>query len=103
MHVTSTLNCESTKAGRYGANIKTFEVKQHDVECLVDLQVFVSSLVPTAPVSLNGSEVLKETLIAHNEVISVGSCNFRFVYRDGYQTSPLQEENRPVSLAGKVR
>ena len=63
----------------------------------------MTSLVPTAPVNLNRSEVLKETYIAHNGVISVGSCNFRFVYRDGFQTSPLQEDNRPAALAGKVR
>ena len=57
----------------------------------------------TVPVSLNGADVLKETCVADKSIISVGSCTFRFVYRDGFATSPLQESNKPMaSPAGKV-
>ena len=63
----------------------------------------MSSLVPTVPVSLNGAEIAKETLITDKSIISVGTCNFRFIYRDGFLTSPLQESNKPAaSPAGKV-
>ena len=70
----------------------------------LDFQVFVSSLVAAVPVNLNGTDVLKETLVANKSVVSVGSCNFRFDYRDGFVTSPLQEENRVsvTPVAGKV-
>lgn len=55
------------------------------------LQVYASSLTPTVPVILGGKAVLKETLIKNGDVITVGSCNFRFAYHAG--VSPLREEN----------
>lgn len=60
----------------------------------------MSSLVPTVPVSLNGADVLKETPVADKSIISMGSCNFRFVYREDFMTSPLQESNHPVATPG---
>ncbi len=56
------------------------------------LQVYVTSLCSTAPVHLDSEAVMKETLILNNTVLTVGSCNFRFVYRDGV-FSPLREDN----------
>ena len=57
----------------------------------------------TVPVSLNGADVLKETSVADKSIISVGSCTFRFIYRDSFTPSPLQESNKPMaSPAGKV-
>lgn len=55
-------------------------------------QVYVSSLVPNALVRLDEEPVVKETLIKNRGVISVGTCNFRFVYHEDV-ASPLQEKN----------
>lgn len=64
----------------------------------------MSSLVPTVPVILNGEQVMKETFVADKSVIILGTCNFRFVYRKAFQASPLQEENRMITMpVGKVR
>ena len=64
----------------------------------------MSSLVSTVPVILNGEQVMKETFVEDKSVITLGTCNFRFVYREGFQTSPLQEENRMITTpVGKVR
>ena len=63
--------------------------------------MYVSSLVPTAPVRLDEEPVVKETLIENRGIISVGTCNFRFVYHENV-ASPLQEKNG-AATPGKVR
>ena len=64
----------------------------------------MSSLVPTVPVNLDGVGISKETLVPNKGVISVGSCKFKFVYREGFATSPLLVSNKPTASPGrKVR
>lgn len=60
--------------------------------------------MPTVPVRLNGTDVLKETPVPDKSIITLGSCNFRFLYRDGFSSSPLLEVNKPsFNLTAKVR
>lgn len=58
------------------------------------MQVHVESLVPNAPVFLNNNPVLKEAVIDHHGIITVGTCSFRFDYYGGaLPGTPLKEEN----------
>ena len=52
----------------------------------------MTSLCNNAPVLLNNKAVMEEVLIPNTSVISIGSCSFRFDYREGV-FSPLREEN----------
>lgn len=56
-------------------------------------QVYVSSLVPTTPVKLNNVEVtVDNTPVPNEQVMTIGSCSFRFEYLKS-SVSPLQETN----------
>lgn len=63
-------------------------------------QVYVSSLVPNAPVKLGETDVVSnKTPISNLEIMSIGTCSFRFEY---INSSPLQESNAPITTPGKV-
>ena len=54
----------------------------------------MKSLVPNAPVHLNNTPVIEETLVDHKGVIAIGTCSFRFDYHDGaIPGTPLKEGN----------
>ena len=58
----------------------------------------MKSLVPNAPVLLNKTPVMKETLVDHKGVIAIGTCSFRFDYHGGaLPGTPLKEENKTAT------
>ena len=60
----------------------------------------MSSLVPNAPVKLNNVDVHGDkALISDQEILTIGSCSFRFEYMQG---SPLQETNGSTVTPSKV-
>lgn len=61
----------------------------------------MSSLVPNAPVRINNVTVAGDkTAIADLEVLTIGSCSFRFEYMKN--VSPLQENNGSIVTPSKV-
>lgn len=54
----------------------------------------MKSLVPNAPVHLNNTPVMKETLVDHKGVIMIGTISFRFDYYGGAMPgTPLKDGN----------
>ena len=65
-------------------------------------QVSVSSLRTNAPITLNNTIVTeKASSITNMDVMSIGTCSFRFVYNKNVSTSPLVEANN-VATPSKV-
>ena len=71
------------------------------------MQVFVHCLNNNNPVLLDNKAVTKKTFIPQNCVLSIGGCNFRFVYFDGVlsprkgQITPQLKSPRTPSPGGK--
>lgn len=63
-------------------------------------QVFVTSLVPNAPVKLSDMDVIKgDVPVSNSDILMVGTCSFRF----DYISNPLQTTNGSVGgTPGKV-
>ena len=57
------------------------------------VKVFVSSLVPNVPVKLNDVEIIEKAPVADRNIMTVGSCSFRFEYLNKSSVSPLQDTN----------
>lgn len=66
-------------------------------------QAYVTSLLSTAPVYVNDSEVKSEQLVKDKAILKIGTCSFKFVYAEGV-FSPLREENGTLTpIPNKVR
>ena len=64
-------------------------------------QVFVSSLVPNAPVKLSNVDVTTENkAVSNSEILTIGTCSFRL----DYLSSPLLSTNgsSPLTPGSKV-
>lgn len=63
-------------------------------------QVFISNIDTSVSVYLDKKRVHQETLVPDKSLLSIGTCSFRFDYKEGI-LSPLREDNSPIK-ASKV-